>query len=197
VQRLLALIIRSFFKGLIILLPLAVTGYIIWAVFNRVDQLVPWVPRGTGFFIVIAGITLIGFAGLKWSFGKVIFDFLGDILAKTPGVRHIYSSVKDILDSFVGDKRKFNRPVWVRTSEAPEMWRIGFLTQRDMTQYGLTDTSAVYLPHSYAISGWVVMVKKENIRPVTTMKPAEAMKFAVSGGITTQDLPKKRLTEMD
>lgn len=190
-QRILALFVRSFLKGLLILLPVTLTGYIIWTVFTSVDELIliPDVPRGTGFLIIIAVVTFVGFVGLKWSFGKVIFDYLGSVLAKAPGIRHIYSSIKDILDSFVGDKRKFNQPVWVRTAENPEIWRIGFLTQSDMGVFGMDDFVAVYLPHSYAISGWVILVKGENVRPVTTMGPTEAMKFAVSGGITTQTKP--------
>lgn len=196
-QRLLSLIFRSFLKGLIILLPITITVYVLYSVFVTIDQLIPWVPRGTGFIIIVSFITLIGFIGLKWSFGKVVFDSIGNLLARTPGIKHIYSSVKDILNSFVGDKRKFNRPVWIRTNENPEMWRIGFLTQKDMKTFGLEGFVAVYLPHSYAISGWVVMIEQKNIRPVTTMKPAEAMKFAVSGGITTQELSRKQVPEMD
>lgn len=189
VQQFLALLIRSFLKGLIILLPVTITGYLLWSVFTGVDELVPGVPRGTGFLIIIGVVTVIGFIGLKWSFGRVVFEYLGTVLAKAPGIRHIYSSIKDILDSFVGDKRKFNQPVWLRTAENPELWRIGFLTQKDMAVFGMPGFVAVYLPHSYAISGWVVMAQKENIRPVTTMGPTEAMKFAVSGGITTQAKP--------
>lgn len=184
-QRFLALLIRSFFKGLIVLLPIAVTGYLLWRVFRGVDELIPGVPPGVGFLIVLGGITFIGFIGMEWSFGKVVFDFLGSVMDKTPGVKHIYSPIKDILNSFVGDKRKFNQPVWVRTAEHPEMWRIGFLTQKDMSAHGMEDHVAVYLPHSYAISGWVIITRRKNIKKIDTMRPAEAMKFAVSGGITT------------
>ena len=42
---------------------------------------------------------------------------------------------------------------------------------------------AVYLPHSYAISGWVIVTEEKNIKPVVGMNAAEAMKFAVSGGV--------------
>ncbi len=190
VQRVPALLIRSFFKGLIVLLPVTVTGYLLWRVFREVDELIPGLPRGVGFLLVLGGVTFIGFVGLKWSFGKVVFDFLGSVVARTPGVKHIYSPLKDILDSFVGDKRKFTQPVWIRTQNSPQIWRIGFLTQKDMSRFGLEDHVAVYLPHSYAISGWVVMTRSENIRPITTMRPAEAMKFAVSGGITTEESAK-------
>jgi uncharacterized membrane protein len=87
------------------------------------------------------------------------------------------------MSSFVGDKKKFNVPVWVKTNENPEIWRIGFLTQKDMSDVGLPEKVAVYLPHSYAISGWVIMTNSTYILPVEGMSAAEAMKFAVSGGV--------------
>ncbi len=45
---------------------------------------------------------------------------------------------------------------------------------------------AVYLPHSYAISGWVIVIEEENTRKVKNMDAAAAMKFAVSGGIASK-----------
>jgi uncharacterized membrane protein len=56
-----------------------------------------------------------------------------------------------------------------------------------MGYLGMESHVAVYLPHSYAISGWVIVIEQNNTIPVTTMSPAEAMKFAVSGGITITD----------
>ncbi len=54
-----------------------------------------------------------------------------------------------------------------------------------MSQFGMEDRVAVYLPHSYAISGWVIVTDIKNVKPITEMTASEAMKFAVSGGITT------------
>lgn len=182
-----ALLFRSFLKGLIILAPIAVTAYIIGWVFFKIDTIIPGVPRGLGFIIVISAVTGIGYLGTRFFIGKAIFDFFDHLLERTPGIKYIYSSVKDVMSSFVGDKKRFTQPVWVRTSLSPETWRIGFLTQPDMSYLGMEDRAAVYLPHSYAISGWVIIVEVGNILPVTTMSPAEAMKFAVSGGITISD----------
>ena len=106
------------------------------------------------------------------------------LLEHTPGVKHIYSSVREIMGSFVGDKRKFNKPVWVRVQSEPEIWRIGFLTQKTMDNLGMEGKVAVYMPHAYAISGWVIIVSRSETKPVTKMDATEAMKFAVSGGVT-------------
>ena len=185
-----ALLFRSFLKGLIILAPIAITIYIIAWIFFKIDTIIPasvGVPPGLGFIIVISFVTGIGYLGTRFFVGKAIFDFFDHLLERTPGIKYIYSSVKDVMSSFVGDKKRFTQPVWVRTHTTPETWRIGFLTQPDMSYLGMEDRAAVYLPHSYAISGWVIVVELSNIRPVTTMSPAEAMKFAVAGGITISD----------
>jgi len=185
-RRIAAFLFRSFLQGLVILGPIGVTAYAIWFVFTGLDGLVPWVSEwapGIGFIIVVAFITLVGYTGTRFFFGRWIVEGFSYLLEHTPGIKHIYSSVKDVMDSFVGDKKKFNNPVWVRTNEQPEVWRIGFLTQSDLTDLGQPGKVAVYLPHSYAISGWVIVVDSATIKPVEGMNAAEAMKFAVSGGI--------------
>ena len=185
-----ALLFRSFLKGLIILAPIAITIYIIGWVFFKIDTIIPpevGFPRGLGFILIISFVTVIGYFGTRFFIGKAIFDFFDHLLERTPGIKYIYSSVKDVMSSFVGDKKRFNQPVWVRVGLNPEIWRIGFVTQPDMAYLGVPQHVAVYLPHSYAISGWVIVIDATNIRPVTKMSPAEAMKFAVSGGITISD----------
>jgi uncharacterized membrane protein len=189
-RRFAKLLLRSFLQGLVVLGPVAVTAYVIYQVFVNVDDLIPFegilpfkMPRGIGFLIVVSTVTLVGYLGTRFFFAKAI-DGFNHILEHTPGIKHIYSSVKEIMGSFVGDKRKFNQPVWVRVNHQPEIWRIGFMTQSSMEYFGMEDKVAVYMPHSYAISGWVIMVNKSETKPVTKMNAAEAMKFAVSGGIT-------------
>ena len=184
-RRIAAVFLRSFLQGLLLLSPLAITALLIYTVFDKIDNLVPYVPRGLGFVIIIAFVTTIGYLGTRLFLGRWLFDAFGHILERTPGVKFIYSSVKDMVGSFVGDKKRFTKPVWVCTNTSPEMWRIGFMTQPDMAYLGMTNKVAVYLPHSYAISGWVIVVDPKNIKPVTKMTAAEAMKFAVSGGVTT------------
>ncbi|MGC4130536.1 MAG: DUF502 domain-containing protein [Bergeyella sp.] len=178
--------LKSFLQGLIIIGPFVVTVWIIWYVIFSIDNIVPSVSEkfpGLIFFIVIFGTTFIGFIGNKFIIGRMIVDGVDYVLEHIPGIKFIYSSLKDVMGSFVGDKKKFNVPVWVKTSENPEIWRIGFLTQSDMSAVSLENMVAVYLPHSYAVSGWVIITKFSNIKEVIGMSSAEAMKFAVSGGV--------------
>lgn len=186
-RRLAAILFRSFLQGLLIISPIAITAYVIYTVFDSVDTLIPvqQFPRGLGFVTIIAIVTIVGYLGTRLFIGRLLFEGFDHLMEHTPGIKYIYSSIKDVLDSFVGDKKKFNKPVWLKTSIAPEMWRIGFITQDNLEDVEMPGKIAVYLPHSYAISGWVVIADEENVKPITNMTAAEAMKFAVSGGITS------------
>ncbi len=188
-RRLASVLLRSFLQGLILVSPIVITAYLLYKIFTSVDSLIPSVPTGLGFLLIIGVITVIGYWGTRFFVGRWLFDAFSYLMTHTPGVKYIYSSIRDVLTSFVGDKKRFNEAVWVRVGKEPEVWRIGFLTQDDMGPLGMEGKVAVYLPHSYAISGWVIVTEKSNIKPVDKMNAGEAMKFAVSGGITTVEEP--------
>lgn len=185
-EKLIGRIIRSFLQGLVIVGPIGATIAVIWYIVSSVDNIVPFVSQkfpGLVFVSVIILTAIVGYFGNKFIFGRVIVETFDNLLEHIPGIKHIYSPLKDVMGSFVGDKKKFDNPVWVKVSETPEVWRIGFLTQKEMKDTNQINQVAVYLPHSYAISGWVIITNKENIKPVQGMSAAEAMKFAVSGGV--------------
>lgn len=188
-RRIASVLLRSFLQGLILLSPIALTGYLLYSIFNSVDGLVPSMPRGWGFAIILVTVTMIGYLGTRFFVGRWLFDSFAYVMSHTPGIKYIYSSIRDIMNSFVGDKKRFNRPVWVRVNTNPDIWRIGFLTQDDMEPFGMQGKVAVYMPHAYAISGWVIIVDAANVKKADEMTAGEAMKFAVSGGITTVEDP--------
>ncbi len=188
-RRFAAVLLRSFLQGLLLLSPIAITAYILYSAFNGIDNMVPFVPRGRGFgviFIVVL-VTGVGYLGTRFFVGKWLFEAFEHLMERTPGIKYIFSSVRDVIKSFVGDKKRFNKPVWVCVNVNPEIWRIGFMTQRDMTYLGMENKVAVYMPHAYAISGWVIVTEGKYVKPVKEMTAGEAMKFAVSGGITTSE----------
>ncbi len=184
-RRIASVLLRSFLQGLILLSPIALTAYLLFTIFMSVDRLIPSVPPGIGFLLVLAAVTTVGYLGTRFFLGRWLFDSFAHVMAHTPGVKYIYSSIRDIMNSFVGDKKRFNKAVWVRVNNNPETWRIGFITQKDMEPLGMPGYVAVYLPHSYAISGWVIVTNRDNVKRVEDMTAGEAMKFAVSGGVTT------------
>ena len=186
IERFLNLFLKFFLQGLAVIAPLGLTIFVIWYIISSIDNLIPSVAENYPGVVFVSAILLtafLGFLGSKFVFGKFIFEQMDLLLENTPGVKHIYSPTKDVMSSFVGDKKKFDKPVWVKTNQNPEIWRIGFLTQKEMGEVDKHNYVAVYLPHSYAISGWVIVTEETNIKPVVGMSAASAMKFAVSGGV--------------
>ncbi|MEK7199267.1 MAG: DUF502 domain-containing protein, partial [Bacteroidota bacterium] len=84
---------------------------------------------------------------------------------------------------FAGNKKKFDKPVLVNI-DAPDVWRIGFVTQQNAHEFGMQEHVTVYVPHSYAISGITYIVPRERVRPLPNVSASDAMKYAVSGGVT-------------
>ena len=136
---------------------------------------------GLGFIIVVSLVLFVGWLSSLFMVGKVV-DLLDKVLEKTPGIKFIYSSVKDFFEAFAGDKKKFDKPVLVNV-DGVEIWRIGFITLNDAGYLGMKDFVVVYVPHSYAISGITYIVPHTKIRPLNNMSASDAMKFAVSGGV--------------
>lgn len=186
-KELLSQLIKNFFQGLMIIGPFGLTVFVFWYIISSIEESVPYLSNklypGITFLLVLIAIVLIGYLGNKFVFGRLVLGRMDTVLERMPGFKHIYSPTKDLMSSFVGDKKKFTQPVWVRVNSEPEIWRIGFLTQKDLQAVGMNGKVAVYLPHSYAISGWVIITEQQNVKPVEGMSAATAMKFAVSGGV--------------
>ncbi|UAY56823.1 DUF502 domain-containing protein [Arachidicoccus terrestris] len=192
-------IIQYFFQGVIVIAPIAVTIYFVFWLFTAVDSILPnifgtVVPGeegtrhipGLGILMMVIIMILIGWASSSFVISHLI-DLLGSALEKTPGVKLIYSSVKDFLKAFSGSKKKFDKPVLVNVDNT-DVWRMGFITQSDASQFDLVEHVVVYVPFSYAISGMTFFVPKSSIRTVNDkISSAEAMKFVISGGVTEMD----------
>jgi uncharacterized membrane protein len=95
----------------------------------------------------------------------------------------IYSSVKDLISAFVGEKKKFNKPVLVTINKENQLHRIGFITQDDLSSLGLKEMVVVYFPQSYAVAGDHFVVPKENVK-ILEIPGTVAMKFIISGGVS-------------
>jgi uncharacterized membrane protein len=68
-----------------------------------------------------------------------------------------------------------------------DVWRIGFITQKDMTHWGLQNYLAVYIPMAYSIAGNVYILPSNRVKAITSITSSDAMKFAISGGVTHVD----------
>lgn len=174
-------IIGYFLQGLLYVVPVVATAYVVVKAVLLVDSLVPVKLPGLGFLIILLAVTLVGFLG-----GTLIvkrFLSIDRLIEKTPLLKIIYSSVKDLLAAFVGKKKRFTEPVLVKMEGGVE--RIGFITQKDLTHLGISENKiGVYIPFSYALTGNLIIVSKESVTPIEG-KSTDIMKFIISGGITT------------
>ena len=175
-------ILRYFFSGTIFIVPILATAYFIFISFRWLDEQLRLPYTGLGFLIIFSVITLIGYLSTNYLFRTVV-SWLDRGMNRIPLVKIIYSTVKDLLGAVVGDKRKFNRPVLVKINKENDLHQIGFVTQSDLSELGLKDMVVVYIPHSYALSGYHFFVPKANITPLKVSGPS-AMKFIVSGGVS-------------
>jgi len=175
-------ILRYFFSGTVFIVPLVATAYFIFISFSWLDSLLNLPYPGLGFAIILFAITGFGYLTTNFAF-KTATDWFDHGMNKIPLVKLIYSAVKDLLGAFVGDKKKFNKPVLVRMNKENSLYQLGFITQPDLAELGLTEMVVVYFPHSYAFSGIHYFVPKENIRPLNVTGPV-AMKFIISGGVS-------------
>ena len=195
-------IAQFFFQGVILLAPIGITVWVIVSLFNWVDNFLPnilnslfpvrfaavngQIPKvtGLGFVFVISLLLLVGWLSSLYFMERLVSVF-DKVLEKTPGIKIIYSSVKEFLEAFAGNNKKFDKPVLVAI-DAEDIWRIGFITQENCEHLGLKDHVTVYVPHSYAISGisFIVPISKTKKLP-KQMNAAEAMKYAISGGVTS------------
>ncbi len=176
-------LLRYFIQGAVFILPIGLTIYIIYKAYKIVDDIIPINIPGIGFVIVIASITFIGFLGSSILTQKLL-NYFDKLLVKTPGIKIIYTSIKDLTSALMGKDKKFNKPVLVKLNKMDDEYRIGFITNDDIEAHlGITtDMVAVYFPHSYAFSGYLCVVPKENVKPLNASS-ANVMKFIVSGGV--------------
>lgn len=171
-----------FLRGLVIIAPLALTVYVCFSIVTAVDGLVPINIPGAGFAITIALITLIGALGSNVIAASLV-TLIDRLLEKLPFVRLLYGTAKDFFGAFVGDRKRFDTAVIVTLYPGSEAKALGFMTRRDVEMFGLVDHVAVYLPHSYAFTGQLLLVPAQHVT-IVRAGSAELMTFIVSGGVT-------------
>ena len=177
-------ILRYFLQGLLLVLPSCFTIYIIFSLVKWIDTILPFERYfpGAGILIILAFVTVTGFIGSS-IFARPAFNFIEYYMYKIPLINLIYSSTKDVIGAFVGDKKKFNHPVLVRMQKGEDIYRIGFVTRESLDTINIKDMLAVYFPDSYGFTGNLYVVSKDNIKEIDAPS-SEVMKLIVSGGVS-------------
>lgn len=188
-------LVNFFLQGLLFVVPIVVTFYVVIRAIVWLDGLLPIqidipVPGtngislpGLGILIILATITFFGYIGTKFV-RNPMFVMMESVIERTPMLKLIYGAVKDLIEAFVGEKKRFTQPVLVTMNDNPKVHRIGFVTEDDLTDLGLPQQLiAVYLPFSYGFNGQLVIVSKESVARIDA-SGTDMMKFVISGGVT-------------
>jgi uncharacterized membrane protein len=174
-------LVQYFIRGLLITTPLALTLWICWWAVSTVDNLLPLGFPGAGILVTTAAITLIGaLAGTLVT--KGVLSEVERLLEGLPFVRIVYTSIKDLLNAFVGERRRFNRPVRVKLDESADIWYLGFVTADALGHLGMPGHVAVYLPWSYSFAGRVILVPAGQVHPLAG-DSTDMLAFIISGGV--------------
>ncbi|WP_201713227.1 DUF502 domain-containing protein [Rossellomorea arthrocnemi] len=186
--------IKSFINGVLTIVPIALVGYVVYKMFLFFDGLLgnvlkPYLDEnyipGIGLFATIVLLTVLGWLSTKFFTGTII-RIVDIVLQKIPFIKTIYSVIKDTIHSFLGEKKSFSKVALV-TMPGTTMKCLGFITTENVKDlhYDLQGHAAVYIPQTFQVAGVTFLVPKTDIE-ILDIKPEEAMKFILSGGMTTK-----------
>lgn len=175
-------IAQYFIRGLVIATPVAFTIWVCWWAVRKVDGILDVGIPGAGILVVLVGITLVG-ALASNLVTRGLLAAVDHLLEGLPFVRLLYTSTKDLLNAFVGEQRRFNRPVRARLDAEGRLWTLGFVTADGRDRLGMPGYVAVYLPQAYNFAGNLIILPATDVEPVDG-DAAEMMAFIVSGGVS-------------
>jgi len=187
---------KLFLKGLVVVIPATLTLAILYWLAKGAEQLLGnvlfrilpegWYIPGMGLIAALATTVLIGLLSQVILFQK-LFSLGEDVLNRLPLVKSIYSSIKDFIDYFSPEnKRAMSKVVLVRIP-GQDFEQLGFITREDFSPLSIRPTVdepvAVYLPMSYQIGGYTLILPRSSITPLD-MSFEEGMKLVLTGAIT-------------
>jgi uncharacterized membrane protein len=175
-------LLNYFLRGLVVVVPLVLTIYVCAVIFTTIDSWLGLRVRGAGFVLALVFITLVGFFA-STIVTRGLLNALDRLFDRLPFVRLLYSSAKDMLNAFVGEKRRFDKPVLVSVSNDRAVKVLAFLTSDSLASLGIEDHVSVYMPQSYGFAGHIVVVPADRVQRIDA-DAAEVMAFIISGGVT-------------
>ncbi|MFN8254061.1 MAG: DUF502 domain-containing protein [Bacteroidales bacterium] len=189
-------LVSYFLQGLLYIAPFGVTAYIIYLIFNFVDGLLQTTLEsviglhipGLGILIILLFLIAVGYFG-QTVIATPLKSFFRRMIHKVPVLEAVYSAFNDLINAFVGKEKKFNKPVLVLINPTADLYKLGFLTEEDLSLLFEKEKVAVYFPHSYNFSGELFIVPRKNVRPLK-INSAQVMKFIVSAGVAGWDSSK-------
>ncbi|HEY3667112.1 MAG TPA: DUF502 domain-containing protein [Polyangiaceae bacterium] len=175
-------LVGYFVRGCLVLVPAGLTFYILFAILRYIDQLLPIGIPGVGLLLTLILVTLVGMLTSN-VVGRSVFEASERVLKRLPLVKLIYTSIKDLINAFMGDKRSFNRPVAVTLNPGSGLKALGFITREGLHALDMPLHVAVYFPQSYNFAGYLAVVAREQVEALD-VNSAELMTFIISGGVS-------------
>jgi len=186
---------KIFFKGLIAIIPLIFTLYLLFWLAGTVELALgnifkfifpdSWYIRGLG---VVLGIPLVIFFGafLESLTFRSLFNNLEELVIQIPVVKSIYTTIRDFSLLFSSkNKGKFKQVVLVNVRPGNGQ-QIGFITVSDVGEaspaFITDDQIAVFLPFSYQMGGNTVIISRENVTEID-MSVEDALRFIATAGV--------------
>jgi len=185
-------------SGLVTVLPLALTVYVIWFTVNTVEG---WLRRALialhivrpehywpGLGLITGFLLLLVVGGLVNAYaGKILLKYWDDLVGRIPLVKTLYGGFRDVLSllpSGSGERRDLQRVVLARFADVRA---IGFVTREDvppvLNAHGGRDWVTVYFPMSYAFGGYTIYLPRDHIEPLD-ISVEDAMRLAITAGLT-------------
>ena len=188
-------ITKTFFKGLIAIIPLTLTLYLlVWlagtaefALGNIFKFFLPnsWYIKGSGFVLGLAVVFFFGNFLNSQTFLKV-FNLIEELVIQIPIVKSLYTAIRDFLALFSGEQKgKFKQVVLVNVAHGQGQ-QIGFITVSDFEEgshpFIADDQVAVFLPFSYQMGGNTVIMPRKNVVEID-MTVEDALRFIATAGV--------------
>lgn len=173
-------LVKNFLRGLVVVVPISLTVYLVVQALISLDRLVKMPYPGLGVLVLVLATIVIGALATNFV-GRRVLALTETLFTKAPIVRIVYAAIKDLLEAFVGKKRRFDRPVVVSLTDGIRAF--GFITRDDLDRLGLAGEVAVYFPFSYTWDGCLLVLPRERVRPLDA-DSASILALVVSGGVS-------------
>ncbi|MDH5394310.1 MAG: DUF502 domain-containing protein [Gammaproteobacteria bacterium] len=188
---------KTLLSGFITLLPVVLTIYLLYWLAISSEQLLGntlryILPENLYFpgLAMVTGVTLVFIVGLLMNAYLVrkLFSLSEDLLYRLPLIKTVYRAFRDFFDFFSPEKKGLGQVVCVTIKN---MQLIGFVTQEDPKRlppsFRDSESVLVYLPMSYMVGGYTILVARSDLRPLQ-MSRDEAMRFVLTAGITGKNI---------
>jgi len=190
-----------FFRGLLTVLPLGLTIYIIYFLVTASEKYVSTLIQpllgtlyfpGIGLLITIVCIIALGIL-ISQPFLYKIFGLLELPFTNIPVVKSVYNSIKSFAEYFSENHAQKNNQVVIVTIPESKIQLVGLVTRESLEELPSfeSDMVAVYVPMSYMVGGYTIFIPKSLIRPIN-MSVEEAMKNSLLAWLTKTDKKKRK-----